>query len=66
MSFSVELEKGVWTLDVFGDPGRTVCKYNADKFKTKQSAEKALAKARTFRPFVDAKIIEVKGGASAK
>ena len=58
--FLVELEKDCWVADWDGDPGRTVVKKNAQRFRTQKSAEKALGKARTFRPFKRAVITSPK------
>jgi len=52
----VELEPGVWIADWEGDPGRTLLKTNAKKFKTREEAERALAEAREYRPFLKAVI----------
>ena len=43
--YIVELEKGVWKADIQGDPGRTIVKRNAKKFKTKIGAEISLSKS---------------------
>lgn len=58
----VELEKGVWLTSFLGDPGRTLNKEEATDFLNNETAEKVLKKARKFRPFKNAKIIELKGG----
>jgi hypothetical protein len=42
-----------------GDPGRTLVESNAKRFKTKRAAEIGMAKARDYRNFLDAEIIEV-------
>jgi len=41
-----------------GDPGRTCIKENAKKFKTYNSALKALKKAQKYKAFPNAEIIE--------
>lgn len=55
--YIVEIEENVWIAPWDGDPGRCYKIYNAEKFNDKKSAEKALRKAREFRPFAKAKII---------
>lgn len=50
-SFIVELEQGVYLATWDGDPGRTKRKCFAKKFKRRLDAEKALEKAREYRPF---------------
>ena len=52
----VELESGVWLAKWAGDPGRTLVKQNARKYKTISSATIALGLARRFRPFPSAAI----------
>ena len=54
--YVVELEKGVFIAPWDGDPGRTLNFKNAKKFKNRKHAEIALTKARTYRPFLNAKI----------
>ena len=54
----VLLEPGVWIADWEGDPGRTHVEENAQEFDTLKEASKALEKARTYRPFKGAQIIE--------
>lgn len=51
----IELEKGVWIAQWDGDPGRTLVEENAQRFFLKSEAEKALEKARNFRPFKNAR-----------
>ena len=57
--YIVELEKGVWIAGWRGDPGRTLDISHAKRFWQKRLAENALKRARRYRPFLDAKIIEV-------
>ncbi len=54
----VRLEDGVWLTDGFGDPPRTLVEENAKDFLTMEEAVVALGKAREFRPFVDAEIVD--------
>ena len=42
----LELEPGVWLADASGDPGRTLRKESARKFKTRRGAVNALTAAR--------------------
>ena len=53
----VEIEKGVWLASGDGDPSRTLKKENAKEFKKVSEAYEAMVKARTYRPFQNAKII---------
>ena len=57
--YIVELEKGVWIAGWRGDPGRTLAIQRAKRFASQRSAANALGRARRYRPFLDAKIIEV-------
>ena len=52
--FIVELEPDVWIARWDGDPGRTLRLRKAKQFVSGRAAEKALASARKYRPFVDA------------
>ena len=47
--FIVELESKCWIASWDGDPGRTIVKENAKKFKTKGQAKLALEVCRTYR-----------------
>ena len=61
--YVVELQEGCWLADVTGDPGRTVLIENAQKFKHKSNAEKALQKAKKdnpFRQFTTAEVVFLK------
>lgn len=57
----VELEKGVWLSEGEGDPCRTKKKSNAAGFYFFENAEKAIEKARKFRPFENAQIFFHRG-----
>lgn len=57
--FIVEIESGVWLAPIFGDPGRTLVKSNAQKFDTSTAAGLALETARKFHPFKHAKITPI-------
>ena len=61
MSYIIELEKGVFIADIEGDPGRTLKKENAERFRLKVQAEANLTviRKRYGRPFCDAEILEV-------
>jgi hypothetical protein len=54
----VKLEDNTWIAPWEGDPGRTTQLSNAAQFADQAAAEKALAVARTFRPFKNAIIEE--------
>jgi hypothetical protein len=47
----VQLEHNVWLAPWDGDPGRTEAIENAKRFPSKKAAEKALERAREYRPF---------------
>lgn len=57
--FIVELEEEVWIAPWEGDPGRTLVKENAKRFKSKGAATKAMDKACAirFRDFKNAQVI---------
>ena len=55
--FIVELEPGVWTAEWSGDPGRTLVRNNAKRFKSKRSARTAINSARRYRVFENAKVV---------
>jgi hypothetical protein len=57
--YIVELEEGVWMAPWPSDPGRTCKKENARKFDYYQVAVIALDIARKYRPFVNAKIVDL-------
>ena len=42
-----------------GDPSRTALRYSAKEYKTKRGANIALGLARRFRPFKNARVLEV-------
>lgn len=54
--YVVELQPGCWIAPWDGDPGRTLVRVNAMTFATQKKAESALMKARSYRPFENAKI----------
>lgn len=56
----VELEPGVWLAAVAGDPARTLVEDNSKRFNTRARALQALRDARKYRPFANAKAVEVK------
>ena len=56
MRYLVELEQGTYLAPWAGDPGRTIKRSNAKRYKSEQLASIALRKARRYRPFVCAKI----------
>ncbi len=57
--FIVKLHERCWLADWEGDPGRTIKYENAKKYKSELAAERALKKAREFRPFKDAEILKI-------
>lgn len=57
--FIVELEYGVWKAESRGDPGRTMVRARAKKYSSQRGAKIALSFARRYRPFANAKIIEI-------
>ena len=56
--YIVELESGVWLASWDGDPGRTIVKENAKKFKTEEQAKLALEGCRAYRPFIKARVLK--------
>ena len=58
-AFIVQLEPGVWLGTCEGDPSRTCQVDNANRYVSESLANAALDAARKYRPFVDAKIVEV-------
>ena len=52
----VEIEEGVWLAQWSGDPGRTLSRKSAQRFKGQGAAKGALTRARKHRPFNRAKI----------
>ena len=54
----VEIEPEVWLAQWRGDPGRTLQLASAKRFRTLEAATLALAKARKYRQFLGAKILE--------
>ena len=57
--YIVELSPGCWLGPWPGDPGRTLVERTANRYATKRGASIALGMARKFRPFLNAKIVEV-------
>ena len=57
--FIVRLENECYIAAWEGDPGRTIIKGHAKIFKSIESANKALAKARKYRPFVNATVVVI-------
>ena len=55
----VQLESSVWLAPWKGDPGRTLVQTSAKTFATRAAATRALARARKFRPFPAAQVVEV-------
>lgn len=56
----VELEPGVWLAPWSGDPGRTLVEATAKRYKERRNAVYALTRARRYRPFRCARIVEVR------
>ena len=57
--YIVEIESGVWLAPWDGDPGRTLVRDSAKRFRLASFAFKALNKAREYRNFENAKVIPV-------
>lgn len=57
--YIVEIEAGVWLAPWEGDPGRTLVRDSAKRFRLASSAFKALSKACEYRNFDNAKVIPV-------
>lgn len=57
--YLVELHPDCWIAKTDGDPGRTIVEANAQRFKTAAAARGALTRARKYRPFLAARIVEV-------
>ncbi len=58
-SYIVELEPGVWCAPWPGDPGRTLAKKNAKRFRSLKGARGAVTRARKYRTFPSVVIFEV-------
>ena len=56
--FVVELQPGCWIAAWEGDPGRTLVLSSAQRFESEHLASIALADARQYRPFINARILE--------
>ena len=52
--YIVQLEYECWIAPIDGDPGRTLKIENAQRFRSRKLAEKALEKAREYRDFPNA------------
>ncbi len=59
--YIVELEPGTWIAPWDGDPGRTLVHSSATRYKRRQDAKAAITRARKYRKFVNARIIEAEG-----
>ena len=59
MKWIVELQEFVYISTWRGDPGRTYCMSCAKRFDSIKQAEASLKRARQYRPFGDARIVEV-------
>jgi hypothetical protein len=57
--YIVEIEAGVWLAPWSGDPGRTLVRDSAKRFRLASSAFKALSEACEYRNFDNAKVIPV-------
>lgn len=57
--FVVEISKDCWLAAVDGDPGRTLVREHARRYRTRHGARTALGMARRWRPLPNAKIYEV-------
>ena len=55
--YVIQLESGWWRAVWPGDPGRTGNLNTAKRYTTMRGAKLALARARTYRKFVNAKIM---------
>ena len=49
--YIVQLEHEVWLAPWYGDPGRTEAIKDAQRFPSRKAAERALKRARGYRPF---------------
>lgn len=58
-NYIAELEKGVWVAPWVGDPGITIVKANAQIFKKRSTAWKAIEKAEDFRSFPKAIVTQI-------
>ena len=58
--YIVQLEDGVWLADGEGDPCRTNVKDNAKQYEKFSNAKRGLSNARYYKPFVNARIFELK------
>jgi len=58
-NFVIELQHGCWVANWEGDPGRTLLLSNAQRFDTRAEASRKLKECRIYRPFENAKIVEI-------
>lgn len=59
IAYVAELEDGVFVATWQGDPGRCLDIGNAKEFKTAAAARAAISRARKWRPFINAKVVQV-------
>lgn len=57
MKFVVELAPTIYIAEWSGDPGRTLVRKSARRYDTLRGARIALARARRYRAFPDARIL---------
>jgi len=57
--YIIELEKGIWLAPWEGDPGRTLKKENARRFRTKKEANRMLIMALLMRQFKGSRVINL-------
>lgn len=62
MAYIVELHEGCWVAPWSGDPGRTLKIHNARRYAHRSSAKAALTRARKYRPFLEARVIDLAQG----
>ncbi len=60
MNYIVELQRGCWLAPWRGDPGRTLVRVNARKYKTIKGANIALGRSKIYRDFPNSKIKNIK------
>lgn len=59
MKYLVEIEPGVWLANWQGDPGRTLLQSSARKYKSERAAKYAIARARRYSKFEEARVVTV-------
>jgi len=57
--YIVELEKDTWLAPWHGDPGRTLVKESARKFKNKPQAYRAIANALKYRDLKNPIVVKI-------